>query len=292
MSYAALRDLAVLAGVPAEQAWLWPLIVDGVIPRPPSAWWLRAVVATPARRYAWVLLVAGAAVSVAANITHAVGRRRCPRSYPGRGPGGLGPAAGTGRDDASDRGTHPQRQPTPRLQHRTAPGTRARPRASCCYFAVRAAHHGPHPHPERGRQTTARGRRIRLCRGVRRVSGGVLRRRGWRLRRCRLRQIARHFGVHPTTVSRWLDAPEKSTHASDLPVGASMKEDDDEHDAWDFGRDDDLGPVDSGHTAVEVAAVEAPDDERSRLLPIRIPPSPRRPTMRRGRGMSMMVKRL
>lgn len=33
----------------------------------------------------------------------------------------------------------------------------------------------------------------------------------------------------------------------------------------DPGRDDDLGPADSSHTPVEVAAVEAPDDERSRL---------------------------
>lgn len=72
LSFTALRDLAVLAGIPADQAWVWPLIVDGVILEATiSVVALRDKVAA-ARRFAWLLLSAGAAVSVAANITHAV----------------------------------------------------------------------------------------------------------------------------------------------------------------------------------------------------------------------------
>jgi len=72
LSFTALRDLAGLAGVPVGQAWLWPLVVDGVI--------LEATISVvalrdgtmAARRFAWLLLVAGAGISVAANITHAL----------------------------------------------------------------------------------------------------------------------------------------------------------------------------------------------------------------------------
>lgn len=31
LSFTALTDLAVRAGIPAGQAWVWPLIVDGII---------------------------------------------------------------------------------------------------------------------------------------------------------------------------------------------------------------------------------------------------------------------
>lgn len=72
LSFTALTDLAVRAGVHPDQAWVWPLIVDGVI-----------VVATVAvialvghdRRvsaYPWALLLSGAVVSVLANVAHAV----------------------------------------------------------------------------------------------------------------------------------------------------------------------------------------------------------------------------
>lgn len=71
LSFTALADLASRSGITAGLAWIWPLIVDGVI-----------VVATisvvalsrhgkGATRYAWLLLAGGAAVSVSANITHA-----------------------------------------------------------------------------------------------------------------------------------------------------------------------------------------------------------------------------
>jgi len=69
LSFTALRQLAIRAGIDEHQAWAWPLIVDGVI-----------VVATvgvvamrrqPGARYAWALLGSGAAVSVSANAIEA-----------------------------------------------------------------------------------------------------------------------------------------------------------------------------------------------------------------------------
>lgn len=72
LSFTSLSDLARRAGIAADRAWVWPLIVDGVI-----------VVATVsvvaltghgrrAARYPWALLTAGAAVSVLANASHAI----------------------------------------------------------------------------------------------------------------------------------------------------------------------------------------------------------------------------
>ncbi|OZE92130.1 DUF2637 domain-containing protein [Rhodococcus sp. 15-2388-1-1a] len=67
LSFTALQDLAVRSGVPASQAWVWPLIVDGLV--------LVATVAVVAldehRWYAWSLLGAGAALSLAGNGLHA-----------------------------------------------------------------------------------------------------------------------------------------------------------------------------------------------------------------------------
>jgi len=72
LSFTALADLARRAGTASQLSWVWPLIVDGVI-----------VVATisvvalsrhgrRATRYPWLLLAGGAAVSVSANVTHAL----------------------------------------------------------------------------------------------------------------------------------------------------------------------------------------------------------------------------
>ncbi|MEB4613763.1 DUF2637 domain-containing protein, partial [Leucobacter sp. M11] len=72
LSFTTLRDLAVLSGIAAEQAWIWPLIVDGVILEATISVVALRNSAKAARRFAWLLLAAGAGVSVAANITHAV----------------------------------------------------------------------------------------------------------------------------------------------------------------------------------------------------------------------------
>jgi hypothetical protein len=69
LSYNALTLLAVRAGIGAGQAWAWPLIVDGIIVVSTVA--VVALKDRPGSGYAWVLLIAGAAVSVTANAVHA-----------------------------------------------------------------------------------------------------------------------------------------------------------------------------------------------------------------------------
>lgn len=72
LSFTTLQDLAVLSGIPEGQAWVWPLIVDGVILEATISVVALRNSARRARRFAWLLLAAGAGVSVAANITHAI----------------------------------------------------------------------------------------------------------------------------------------------------------------------------------------------------------------------------
>ncbi|WP_262106544.1 DUF2637 domain-containing protein [Arthrobacter sp. Marseille-P9274] len=72
LSFAALTDLAQRSGIEAHLAWIWPIIVDGMI--------VAATVAIVAlnghdRRamiYPWALLFFGAIVSTAANSVHAI----------------------------------------------------------------------------------------------------------------------------------------------------------------------------------------------------------------------------
>ncbi|NEW48225.1 DUF2637 domain-containing protein [Nocardia cyriacigeorgica] len=70
LSFATLADLAELANIPASDAWLFPLIVDGTI----CLATLGALVLakSPERRFFLWVLGAGAVVSVAGNSLHAV----------------------------------------------------------------------------------------------------------------------------------------------------------------------------------------------------------------------------
>src|SRR5699024_605399 len=70
LSFIALADLAARSGVTVGQAWVWPLLVDGLIVVATVA-----VVALDRHRaawYPWSLLIAGALVSVTANAAHAL----------------------------------------------------------------------------------------------------------------------------------------------------------------------------------------------------------------------------
>ncbi|ALG83210.1 excisionase [Gordonia phthalatica] len=70
LSFMALADLAARSGIAAGQAWIWPLLVDGLIVVSTIA-----VVALDGRSgawYPWALLICGALVSVAANALHAI----------------------------------------------------------------------------------------------------------------------------------------------------------------------------------------------------------------------------
>ncbi|MFI5777412.1 DUF2637 domain-containing protein [Nocardia sp. NPDC051570] len=71
LSFATLRDLAVLAHIPVSDAWLFPLIVDGTILQATAGVLVLANTAKARRWFTWVL-VAGAVVSVAGNSLHAI----------------------------------------------------------------------------------------------------------------------------------------------------------------------------------------------------------------------------
>jgi hypothetical protein len=61
LSFASLRDLAILAHVPARWAWLFPVIVDGTIIQATVS--ALALAKSPERRWFTGVLVAGAVVS-------------------------------------------------------------------------------------------------------------------------------------------------------------------------------------------------------------------------------------
>ncbi|WP_083364123.1 DUF2637 domain-containing protein [Microterricola viridarii] len=70
LSFTSLTDLARRSGIDAARAWVWPLIVDGIIVVATVA--VVALARSRAAWYPWMLLIAGAAISVAANATHAL----------------------------------------------------------------------------------------------------------------------------------------------------------------------------------------------------------------------------
>ena len=70
LSFTSLSDLARRSGLDAAQSWIWPLIVDGIIVVATVA--AVALARSRVAWYPWMLLIAGAAISVAANAIHAV----------------------------------------------------------------------------------------------------------------------------------------------------------------------------------------------------------------------------
>jgi hypothetical protein len=74
LSFTALRDLAVRGQVPPQQAWLWPLMVDGAILL--ATLGVVVVSGDPQcrsdRRFFWLVLGGGAVVSIACNALHAI----------------------------------------------------------------------------------------------------------------------------------------------------------------------------------------------------------------------------
>ncbi|MQY22670.1 DUF2637 domain-containing protein [Nocardia macrotermitis] len=69
LSFAALRQLAIMAHVPAGLAWLWPVIVDGTIIQATVS--VLVLASSPQRRsFLWVL-AAGVGVSITGNSVHA-----------------------------------------------------------------------------------------------------------------------------------------------------------------------------------------------------------------------------
>lgn len=210
LSFTTLEDLAALSGIPAEQAWVWPLIVDGVILEATISVVALRNSAPGARRFAWLLLASGAGVSVAANITHAVvaSDTRVPTiiaalvaSVPP-----LVLLAMTHLTVELTRNETPHQTPeTRRLIEHSAPANLNEP-APASVLAVPAADRAGSTAAEDSAPASARPRRQGIVgreRAVALASEGVSR-----------RQIAEELGVHPTTVGRWLSAPDRGENGA------------------------------------------------------------------------------
>ncbi|MFC6013181.1 DUF2637 domain-containing protein [Nocardia lasii] len=70
LSFAALRDLAVMAHTPTHLAWLFPVIVDGTIIQATIA--VLALADSPERVFFTRVLIVGATVSIGGNVAHAM----------------------------------------------------------------------------------------------------------------------------------------------------------------------------------------------------------------------------
>jgi hypothetical protein len=176
LSFVSLSDLARRAGLESDEAWVWPLIVDGLI-----------VVATvavvalhghgpKATRYPWILLIAAAAVSVAANAIHALVATDV--SVPAVVAGCVGavpPLVLLGATHLT----------VELIRWSAIPVTAAPPRAARRPAVTQQQPKVP-PAPAAGSARRA----------------AQMRQEGWSNR-----QIAQRLQVHPSTVGRWLSAP-------------------------------------------------------------------------------------
>ncbi|MBN9141547.1 MAG: DUF2637 domain-containing protein [Micrococcales bacterium] len=172
LSFTALADLARRSGIDDAQAWAWPLIVDGIIVVATVA--VVALAGQRAAWYPWLLLMAGALVSVTANAIHAI----------------VAADADVPAVLAASVAAVPPLVLLA-ITHLTVVLTRARPSVP----PVPEPAPEPMPHvslePAEPPEPPASGRELAV----------VLRDEGWSNKR-----IARHVGVHPSTVGRWLGA--------------------------------------------------------------------------------------
>ena len=210
LSFEALRDLARLAGIPTGQAWLWPLIVDGVILQATISVVALREAEQAARRFAWILLAAGSGVSVAANITHAL------LTADARVPGLVAALVASIPPLVLVAMTHltvellrntTTRPPTQGLGHspRTSAAVLVPPALTQAHDGdLEAGSDAAPTQPDSAVEDTSDGPE----------TGGGLTREQRQQEAARLagqqvtnREIARRLGVHPTTISRWLAAP-------------------------------------------------------------------------------------
>lgn len=183
LSFTALADLARRSGVDAGQAWAWPLIVDGIIVVATVA-----VVALAGRRgawYPWALLAAGALVSVTANAIHAV--------------------VAADADVPSVLAASVAAVPPLVLlaiTHLTVILTRPIPAST-----EPAEERDPAPEPEAASRSLAV---VPVRPASRELAARLRDEEGWSNK-----AIARHLGVHPSTVGRWFAPPALTTTADD-----------------------------------------------------------------------------
>ncbi|MFV0432957.1 MAG: DUF2637 domain-containing protein [Leucobacter sp.] len=201
LSFTSLADLARRSGIDAGQAWAWPLIVDGIIVVATVA--VVALAGTRQAWYPWLLLICGAGLSVTANSIHAL------VAADADVPGVLAASVAAVPPVVLLAITHLTVILT--RHHNTAPAhpeesfTAAEEGAALSVSSAVASAAFPLPSIIDVSPTVPEAHRA--------VPGGrgvaeVLRAEGWSNKK-----IARHLGVHASTVGRWF-APEQHAPVS------------------------------------------------------------------------------
>ncbi len=229
LSFTALSDLARMAGVPEEQAWVWAVIVDGlivistvaVVALDGNGW--RAVA------YPWTLLALSAGVSVVANVLHAIVQAAPEVPAPLAGAiAAVPPLVLISTTHLTVILIRHAGRTTPATQEReaampgeplTAPITMPPPPAPVPDPAqTETSDPAPAPAPAPVEGTPARVSPARvpstMSRPALRARAQELSEQGWSSR-----QIADEIKVHRSTVSRWV-APAERTHDTGDFAGA------------------------------------------------------------------------
>ncbi len=197
LSFTALADLARRSGINAGQAWAWPLIVDGII--------VVATVAVVALAnqhrptwYPWTLLAAGAVVSVTANAIHAIIAADIDvPSVLAASVAAIPPLVLLAITHLTVILTRPGTPGEKRAVEPVLAGTERRHAVTVTEPAQPAISGDPPPAVEAAPV-------LQLSEAV--VSASERRAEAARLREVEgwsNKQIARHLGVHPSTVGRW-----------------------------------------------------------------------------------------
>ncbi len=212
LSFTSLTDLARRSGIEAGQAWAWPLIVDGIIVVATVA--VVALAGTRQAWYPWLLLICGAGLSVTANSIHAL--VAADPGVPGV-PGVLAASVAAVPPVVLLAITHLTVILT--RHHNTAPAhpeessTISEEAVALPVSSAVASATFPLPSIIDARPTVPESPRA--------VPGGrdvaeALRAEGWSNKK-----IARHLGVHASTVGRWFssDDPHALTAPASEPAG-------------------------------------------------------------------------
>lgn len=219
LSFNALADLAARSGIEPGQAWVWPLIVDGIIVVATVS--AVALAGQRAAWYPWALLAGGALVSVTANSLHAV------VAADADVPGVLAASVAAVPPVVLLAITHLTVILTRTTQSQT---TEPRTPASSPMVEDDDAQTSPARVPEvsearTGPVSVTTEAPVEGASVGRRVRARMLREQGWSNK-----QIAKQLGVHPSTVGRWAAAEhltnEPSTHSANgrAPVGGNNEQ--------------------------------------------------------------------